>query len=74
MVPVRERLPRKRRIEGRSETRPNPNYVSGSSDWRTSRETITHTSASVTTKDRYSWQYGHLVVRAKVTNLEGTSI
>ncbi|MEC7241626.1 MAG: family 16 glycosylhydrolase [Myxococcota bacterium] len=59
-------------IEGRSETRPNPNYVSGSSDWRTSRETITHTSASVTTKDRYSWQYGHLVVRAKVTNLEGT--
>ncbi len=59
-------------IEGRAETRPNPGYVPGSTDWRTSRETITHTSASVTTRDRYSWQYGHLVVRAKVTNFTGT--
>ncbi len=59
-------------IEGRAEERPNPEYVAGSSDWRTSRETITHTSASVTTKDRFSWQYGHLVVRAKVTNIPGT--
>lgn len=59
-------------IEGRAEERPNPDYVAGSSDWRTQRETITHTSASVTTKDKFSWQYGHLVVRAKVTNLVGT--
>lgn len=59
-------------IEGRTEDRPNPGYVAGSSDWRTSRETITHTSASVTTKDRFDWQYGHLVVRAKVTNHTGT--
>ena len=59
-------------IEGRAETRPNPTYVAGSTDWRTSRETITHTSASVTTRDRFSWQYGHLVVRAKVTNHTGT--
>ena len=59
-------------IEGRAEERPNPGHVPGSTDWRTSRETITHTSASVTTKDRYSWQYGHLVVRAKVTNHGGT--
>ena len=59
-------------IEGRAEQRANPNYVSGSTDWRTSRENITHTSSSVTTKDRYSWQYGHLVVRAKVSNLGGT--
>jgi len=59
-------------IEGRAEERPNPTYVEGSTDWRTSRETITHTSASVTTKDRFSWQYGHLVVRAKVTNHTGT--
>jgi len=59
-------------IEGRAEERPNPDHVPGSTDWRTSRETITHTSASVTTLDRYSWQYGHLVVRAKVTNDGGT--
>lgn len=59
-------------IEGRAEERPNPDHVAGSTDWRTRRETITHTSASVTTKDKFSWQYGHLVVRAKVTNLVGT--
>ena len=59
-------------IEGRAEERPNPTYVPGSTDWRTSRENITHTSASVTTQDRFSWQYGHLVVRAKVTNYSGT--
>ena len=59
-------------IEGREEARPNPTYVPGSTDWRTSRESITHTSASVTTRDRFSWQYGHLVVRAKVTNRTGT--
>jgi beta-glucanase (GH16 family) len=59
-------------IEGREEDRPNPSYVPGSSDWRTARETIEHTSSSITTRDRFSWQYGHLVVRAKVTNLTGT--
>ena len=59
-------------IEGRTEDRPNPNYDPNSSDWRTSRETIEYTSASVTTKDLYAFQYGTLVVRAKVTNLTGT--
>ena len=59
-------------IEGRTEDRPNPNYEAGSSDWRTSRETIEYTSASVTTKDLFSFQYGSLVVRAKVTNFIGT--
>ena len=59
-------------IEGRTEDRPNPNYEAGSSDWRTSRETIEYTSASVTTKDSFSFQYGTMVVRAKVTNFTGT--
>ena len=59
-------------IEGQTEDRPNPTYVAGSTDWRTRRETITHTSASITTRDVFEWQYGHLVVRAKVTNLTGT--
>jgi beta-glucanase (GH16 family) len=59
-------------IEGREEDRPNPSHVPGSSDWRTARETISYTSSSIKTKDRFSWQYGHLVVRAKVTNLAGT--
>ena len=59
-------------IEGRTENRPNPDYEPGSSDWRTSRETIEYTSASVTTREIFSFQYGTLVVRAKVTNQTGT--
>ena len=59
-------------IEGRTEDRPNPNHEAGSTNWRTSRETIEYTSASVTTQDRFSFQYGTLVVRAKVTNFTGT--
>lgn len=59
-------------IEGRTDDRPNPNHDPTSSDWRLQRETIDYTSASVTTQDRYAFQYGTLVVRAKVTNLTGT--
>jgi beta-glucanase (GH16 family) len=59
-------------IEARTDDRPNPDYIPGSSDWRTRRETITHTSSSLSTQDSFDWLYGHLVVRAKVTNLTGT--
>ncbi len=59
-------------IEGRQESKPNPNYDPGSSDWRTSRENIEYTSSSVTTADLFEWQYGRAVVRAKVTNHAGT--
>jgi len=59
-------------IEGRTEDRANPNYDPDSTSWRTSRERIEYTSASVTTKDLFSFQYGTLVVRAKVTNHTGT--
>ena len=59
-------------IEGRTEDLPNPNYDPTSNNWKESRETIDFTSASVITKDLYAFQYGTLVVRAKVTNLTGT--
>jgi beta-glucanase (GH16 family) len=59
-------------IEGREEDFPNPNYDPSSNDWRRNRETVSYSSASVTTRDRFSWTYGHLVVRAKVSNLTGT--
>ena len=59
-------------IEGRTEQRPNPNYDSSSTDWRKSREFIEYTSASINTKGIFDWQYGRMVVRAKVSNLEGT--
>ncbi len=59
-------------IEGRTESRPNPNYAPGSTSWKTSRSTIEYTSSSIITKDLFEWQYGRIVVRAKVTNLLGT--
>ena len=59
-------------IEGRTENRPNPGYDPAASDWRAQRETIEYTSSSVTTRNSFSFQYGTLVVRAKVTNDTGT--
>ena len=59
-------------IEGRLEERSNPNYDPNSTDWRQSRENIEYTSASINTKDIFDWQYGRMVVRAKVSNFEGT--
>ena len=63
-------------IEGRKEnpinTRLNPNYVAGSTDWRKSRQYINYTSSSIKTVGKKSWLYGRFEIRAKVTNLTGT--
>ena len=59
-------------IEGRTENKPNPNYIPGSTSWKTNQETINYSSASVITKDLFSFQYATVVVRAKVTNFVGT--
>jgi len=53
-------------IEARKEARPNPTYIPGSKEWRTSREEITHTSSSINTSGRQSWQYGRFVMRGKI--------
>lgn len=53
-------------IEGRKEQQPNPWYVAGSDDWRASRETYDYTSASLTTRGKFSFLYGRLEVRAKL--------
>lgn len=63
-------------IEGRKEnpinTRPNPNYVAGSTDWKKSRQHINYTSSSIKTVGKQSWLYGRFEIRAKITNLTGT--
>lgn len=63
-------------IEGRKEnpvnTRLNPNYVAGSTDWRKSRQYINYTASSIKTVGKKSWLYGRFEIRAKVTNLTGT--
>jgi beta-glucanase (GH16 family) len=53
-------------IEARKEARRNPLYIPGSKEWRTSREKITHTSSSINTSGRHSWQYGRFVMRGKI--------
>lgn len=63
-------------IEGRKtnpiNTRLNPNYVAGSTDWIKSRQYINYTSSSIKTVGKQSWLYGRFEIRAKVTNQTGT--
>jgi beta-glucanase (GH16 family) len=53
-------------IEAKYETKPNPNYVEGSNDWRKNRKDITCTSSCMITKGKKSWQYGRFIMRAKI--------
>ena len=53
-------------IEGRKENKPNPMYKEGSGEWRRSREQITHTSSSINTSGKHSWQYGRFVMRGRI--------
>jgi beta-glucanase (GH16 family) len=63
-------------IEGRKEnlinTRLNPNYFAGSTDWKKSRQYINYTSSSLKTVGKHSWLYGRFEIRAKITNQTGT--
>lgn len=58
-------------IEAREEKRSNPWYRVGSGDWRFSRENIEYTSASITTRGKYSFRYGRLEVRARIPGGKG---
>ena len=63
-------------IEGRKEnlidTRANPNYDPGSTNWKTSRQYINYTASSIKTVGKQSWLYGRFEIRAKITNKTGT--
>jgi beta-glucanase (GH16 family) len=58
-------------IEARKERVANPNYQSGSSDWKTSRQYAEYTSTSMTTSGLQSWQYGRLEMRARIPTSAG---
>ena len=60
------------RKENPLNTRLNPNYVAGSTDWKKARRYINYTAASIKTSGKRSWLYGRFEIRAKVTNLNGT--
>ncbi|RIV19785.1 glycoside hydrolase family 16 protein [Fibrisoma montanum] len=58
-------------IEGRRESRPNPNYQAGSTNWKTSRPTIEYTSSSLKTAGLHSWQYGRFEMRGRIDTRPG---
>ncbi len=58
-------------IEGRREAGPSPWFVSGSPDWRKSRETRQYTSASLTTRGLHSWRYGRFEMKARIDTRPG---
>lgn len=53
-------------IEAKKVHLPNPHYIAQSKDWKSSRPFIEYTSASLNTRGLHSWQYGRMVMRAKI--------
>ena len=53
-------------ITAKRETKANPSYKAGSSDWKTSRQNADYTSTSMTTSGKQSWQYGRFEMCAKI--------
>jgi beta-glucanase (GH16 family) len=53
-------------IEGRRETKFNPNYAADSKDWKKNRQNIEYTSASINSSGKHSWKYGRFIMRGKI--------
>ncbi len=53
-------------ITGKKERMHNPNYIAGSNNWKTKREFINYTAASVVMKKEQAFKYGKVIVRAKI--------
>lgn len=53
-------------MEGRKEKVVNPNFIPGSSDWKTSRNVAEYTSGSINTSKSHYFKYGRFEVRAKI--------
>jgi beta-glucanase (GH16 family) len=53
-------------IEARRERIKNPNYQKNSGDWKKKREYAEYTSASIKTRNKFSFKYGILEVRARI--------
>jgi beta-glucanase (GH16 family) len=53
-------------IEAKKETRPNPTYQPGSTNWKDSRPNIAYTAASLNTRGLQQWQYGRFEMRGRI--------
>ncbi|MCG8580235.1 MAG: sulfatase-like hydrolase/transferase [Bacteroidales bacterium] len=58
-------------IEGRREQVKNPDYNRRSKSWRINRETAEYTSACIKTRDKFSFKYGIMEVRARIDTSMG---
>lgn len=58
-------------IEGRKETKPNPDYTASSNDWRKNRKNIEYTASSINTSGKHSWKYGRFVMRGRIDISKG---
>jgi len=59
-------------IEARPEHKSNPTFLAGSADWRTRREWINYTSASLTTRHLREFTYGKFEMRARIDTRSGS--
>jgi beta-glucanase (GH16 family) len=53
-------------IEGRKEKVKNPNFITGSTNWETSREYADYSSASIQTRGLCHWLFGRFEIRARI--------
>jgi beta-glucanase (GH16 family) len=58
-------------ITAKREHKLNPNFVEGSSSWKTNRKLIAYTSASLRQKKKFGFRYGKVLVRAKIIAQNG---
>lgn len=58
-------------IEARKVHQANPLYNPQGNDWRTNRQYIDYTSASLNTRQSKAWLYGRMVMRARIDTAAG---
>jgi len=59
-------------IEGRREKINNPNYVPGSTNWKSVQEFAEYTAASIQTRGLRQWQFGRFEIRARIDTAWGS--
>lgn len=58
-------------IEGRRESKPNPKYKAGNSQWPANQTGSDYTAASIQTKGLHAWQYGRFEMRGRIDTRAG---
>lgn len=59
-------------IEARREHKPNPNFATKATNWKTSRKWIEYTSASITSRHLQEFTYGKFEMRARIDTRLGS--